>query len=58
MIKINLAEITNPLWYEECHKYRNRLLVGEYRHWCWEWGGVPIDETCKEWPCGCFPEAA
>jgi len=23
------------------------------RHYCFEWDGLPIDETTLEWPCGC-----
>jgi len=29
---------------------RGELLIGKYGHWCNEWDGLPIDETCMEWP--------
>lgn len=48
----------NPTeWKEECMKWRGRLLEGKYRHWCYDWDGLPIDETCaNEWPCPCADE--
>lgn len=33
--------------------WRGRILRGDYAHWCPEWDGLPIDETCSEWPCEC-----
>jgi hypothetical protein len=33
--------------------WRGVVLTGKYAHWCDEWDGLPIDETCEEWPCGC-----
>lgn len=38
-------------WADDCAKWRGRPLTGEYSHWCNEWDGLPIDETCPEWPC-------
>ena len=40
-------------WIEDCMKWRGRVLKGEFRHWCIDWDGLPIDETCEEWPCVC-----
>jgi hypothetical protein len=42
-------------WKEDCLKWRGLLLTGKYAHWCDEWDGLPVDETCPEWPCGCYP---
>ena len=38
---------------EDCMHWRGRILRGDYAHWCPEWDGLPIDETCSEWPCEC-----
>ena len=38
-------------WIRDCLKWRGELLQGREAHWCYEWDGLPIDETCIEWPC-------
>ena len=38
---------------EECFRWRGRVLKGECAHLCDDWDGLPIDETCPEWPCAC-----
>lgn len=44
-------------WIEDCTQWRGRLLTGKYRHWCYDWDELPIDETCEnEWPCACANE--
>lgn len=43
-------------WLEDCMKWRGRPLTGNYVHWCLDWDLLPIDETCPEFPCVCFPE--
>jgi len=43
-------------WEEDCVHWRGRVLTGKYRHWCHDWDGLPIDETCDEWPCLCADE--
>jgi len=45
----------NLHWVNDCARWRGVLLVGEKRHWCNDWDGLPIDETCREFPCACFP---
>ncbi len=40
-------------WEEDCLRWRGEVLTGKYSHWCWEWDGLLIDETCGERPCGC-----
>lgn len=40
-------------WQQDCEKWRSRLLTGARSHWCNDWDGLPVDETCDEWPCGC-----
>lgn len=44
---------TSPEWYQDCMHWRGRVLTGKYAHWCNDWDGLPIDETCEEWPCVC-----
>jgi hypothetical protein len=43
-------------WKQDCKHWRNRVLTGRYAHWCMDWDGLPIDETCPEWPCICAEE--
>ena len=38
---------------DDCMRWRGRVLNGDYAHWCPDWDGLPIDETCNEWPCNC-----
>jgi hypothetical protein len=40
-------------WEGACLLYRGRVLTGEEGHFCFAWDGLPIDETCDEWPCEC-----
>lgn len=36
-------------------KWYKRILIGEKRHWCFDWDELPIDETCDEIECcHCF----
>lgn len=53
---------------EDCLRWRGSMLTGDFAHWCWDWDGLPVDETCRwetkdhngdpftggEWPCGCY----
>lgn len=42
-------------WIEDCMKWRGKVLKGEKAHWCYEWDGLPIDETTPEFEsCLCF----
>lgn len=47
-----------PEWEEDCLKWRGKVLTGRYSHWCFEFDGLPMDETCeREWDCcTCFKE--
>lgn len=38
-------------WEHDCLKSRGVILTGKGSHWCAAWDGLPIDETCGEWPC-------
>jgi hypothetical protein len=48
-----MIEIDAPDWVADCMHWRHRVLTGEFRHWCQDWDGLPIDETTPEWPCAC-----
>lgn len=37
-------------WIQDCLPY-GRVLTGKYSHWCLDWDGMPIDETCPEFEC-------
>jgi len=41
-------------WAKESKKERGRVLDGSYRHYCWEWDGMTMDDSCPEWPCHCL----
>jgi hypothetical protein len=45
-------------WIEDCMKWRGHVLTGERAHWCYDWDGLPVDETCGEEfsCCHCFAE--
>lgn len=43
-------------WIHDCIHWRGRVLTGRQRHWCFDWDGLPIDETTPEWPCVCAGE--
>jgi hypothetical protein len=40
-------------WAADCLRWRGRVLTGKYAHWCYDWDGLPIDETTPEFPCSC-----
>lgn len=45
-------------WAEDCLKERGEVLRGQWGHWCPDWDGLTVDETCSEWRhgCNCFPQ--
>lgn len=43
-------------WEKDCLKWRGRVLTGKFKHWCYEWDELPVDETTPEWPCNCYKE--
>jgi hypothetical protein len=48
---------SNPDWYADCKRWRGEPLIGHYSHWCFEWDGLPVDETTPEFMCcHCFPK--
>ena len=49
--------LNDVLWAIESVRYRGEVLTGHYAHYCCEWDGLPIDETCIEWPCCSFEPA-
>lgn len=38
-------------WIEDCVRYRGLVLKGKLSHWCWDWDGLPVDETTGEFDC-------
>lgn len=40
-------------WEVDCLRWRGRVLTGQHSHYCDDWDGPPMDETCGEWPCVC-----
>lgn len=39
-------------WKEDCMHFHGRVLTGKDGHWCHDWDGLPIDETCvNEYAC-------
>lgn len=45
--------LASEQWAADCLKWRGSILAGVHGHWCPEWDDLPIDETCREWPCQC-----
>jgi hypothetical protein len=45
-------------WVEDCLLFWGRILTGKRAHWCWEFDGLPVDETCHPHIdcCTCFPQ--
>ena len=45
-------------WEDDCRTWRDTVLTGEFSHWCAEFDGLPVDETCDgEWDvCRCVDE--
>jgi hypothetical protein len=42
-------------WIVDCLRWRGRVLTGKKSHWCWDWDGLPVDETSDEFDCcGCW----
>lgn len=35
-------------WADECIEFYGRILNGKKAHWCNDFDGLPIDETCYE----------
>ena len=43
------------LWEKECMHYIGRILTGKQAHYCYNWDGLPVDETTGEYAvCECF----
>jgi hypothetical protein len=38
----------HPTWAEDCLRWHGRVLTGERAHWCWDFHGLPMDETTEE----------
>jgi hypothetical protein len=53
----NSDEETFQRWEEDSLRYHGKVLKGKFWHWCGEWDGLPIDETCSEFECCyCFED--
>lgn len=49
----------NQEFEQASQRYHGRILKGQYAHWCEDWDGLPIDETCVEFcVCTCYDFAA
>ncbi len=38
-------------WIDDCMRWRGRVLTGRCGHWCYDWDGLPVDETTSEFDC-------
>jgi hypothetical protein len=43
--------LNHKQWSEDCFRWRGKLLTGVLSHWCYEWDGLPVDETTMEITC-------
>jgi hypothetical protein len=42
-------------WPADCETERGRLLSGTWAHYCFDWDGLPVDETTWEFSsCHCY----
>lgn len=47
----------DPQWIEDCLRWRGKKLNGNLAHYCWDWDGLPMDETCYEFTtCYCYDD--
>ena len=56
-IKEGNKEMSNPIseFDQDCLDIYGKTLTGKYKHFCLEFDGLPIDETCFEFKyCDCF----
>lgn len=44
----SVVALDNKEWIEDCRKWHGRILTGEKRHWCFDWDGLPVDETTPD----------
>ena len=53
---VGLCNKKEAEWAQECLKWRGEVLTGKFAHYCMDWDGLPMDETCEnEWDtCHCF----
>ena len=51
---LGLCDLNELYWAQDSLKWRGTVLKGRFCHWCYDWDGLPIDETCIEWPCNCY----
>lgn len=42
------CEVADAEWAAECIKWRGRVLTGKKAHACFDWDGLPVDETTPE----------
>lgn len=38
-------------WEADCLRWRGMVLTGDWGHWCFDWDGLPVDETTDEISC-------
>ncbi len=43
------------IWVRDCFRWHDRLLTGNFQHYCPDWDYLPIDDTCMEYE-ACFCE--
>lgn len=48
------SDFLGPDWVTDCKRWIGITLTGKYAHWCFEWDGLPVDETSNEFAsCSC-----
>lgn len=35
-------------WELDCMHWYGEILQGDFKHWCYDWDDLPIDEHCSE----------
>lgn len=59
LIKCAVIRLFRGQFAADSYRWRGRILTSAYAHYCYDWDGLPVDETTPEWDCClCWPEAA
>jgi hypothetical protein len=56
LFKLAIIRLFRGRFAADSYQWRGKILTGTYRHYCYDWDGLPVDETTPEWDsCTCWP---
>lgn len=50
---ISLDDLNFTSFEKECIREHGSILIGRFRHYCYDWDELPVDETCEEFEACC-----